>query len=371
MRYLVPVLSFLALWSFARPSPAVPRDAARYRQNCTLCHQNPTGGGMRSLYASQFLVPTEMAIVRFTPEQIARIHPDVSPSINVGVDFRTIHVYTDEARPERNFFQMQGDLYVSFTVDDRFSANLDVDQVGSVEAYGLGWVLPLSGYVKAGRFTPVFGWKFADHNMFNREELWFDQPFNTDAGIEIGVYPQHLGVWASVLNGEPGTNTGWDTNRELAYNGGALVRFGVGAVGLGIGGSIWHNPKEPVSGSTGKRTAGGAYGYVNYGRFNWLWEVDASRLLPPGAPAETKLITSHEVSVQVHQGFDVLANYNYVDPDLDLQTGTRSRYGLGVDVIPTPFVQLQGVVNLFRGDAGPDVSNPDFVRTELQLHLFY
>jgi hypothetical protein len=371
VRHGAAVLLFLAVCSAGGAAHAVPRYSARYRQNCTLCHQNPTGGGMRSLYASQFLVPTEMSMVRFTPEQIARIHPDVSPSVNVGVDFRTIHVYTDEPRPESNFFQMQGDLYVSFTVDDRFSANLDVDQVGSVEAYGLGWVLPWSGYVKAGRFTPVFGWKFADHNMFNREELWFDQPFNTDAGIEIGVYPQHLAVWASMLNGEPGTNTIWDTNRELAYTGGALVRFDVARVGFGFGGSIWHNPKEPVSSSTGKRTAGGTFGYVNYSRVTWLWEVDASRLLPPGAPSETKLITSHELSFQVHQGFDVVANYNYVDPDLDLKTGTRSRYGLGVDVIPSPFVQVQGVVNVYRSEPGVAISTADFLRTELQLHLFY
>ena len=31
---------------------AVPRYSARYEQNCMLCHVNPTGGGMRSSYAT-------------------------------------------------------------------------------------------------------------------------------------------------------------------------------------------------------------------------------------------------------------------------------------------------------------------------------
>ena len=371
MRRFLPAIAFLVVWVAANASQAVPRYSARYRQNCTLCHQNPAGGGLRSLYASQYLVPTEMSMARYTPEQIARIHPDISPSVAVGTDFRTLHVYTDEARPESNFFQMQGDLYVSFTVDDRFSANLDVDQVGSVEAYGLAWILPWSGYLKAGRFTPSFGWKFADHNMYNREELWFDQPFNTDAGIEVGVYPQHLAIWAAMLNGDDPTNTLWDTNRELAYSGGALARFEAGGVGFGIGGSIWHNPKEPTGGPTGQRTAGGPLGYVDFGALTWLWEVDASRLVRPDVIAKTKFLTSHEVSLRLLQGFDIVATYNFVDPDLDLQSGSRARYGIGVDAIPTPFVQVQAFASVYRTEAGADAPEADFVRTELQLHLFY
>jgi hypothetical protein len=361
----------------ADATQAIPRYTARYRQNCTLCHQNPTGGGLRSLYASQFLVPTEMALVRFSQERIDRIHPDVSSSITVGTDIRTIHAYTDKDRPERNFFQMQGDLYVAFEVDDRFSANLNVDQVGSVEAYGLGWVLPWSGYVKIGRFTPVFGWKLDDHNMFVREELWFDQPFNTDAGVEVGFYPEHFSVWASALNGDPGANTVWDSNRELAYVGGAFGRFGLAGVGIGIGGSIWYNPKELAGLTTGRRTAGGPYGYVNWGPLSWLWEVDASQLEGvSGQNPKTALITSHEVSWQLKRGLDLLATFNYVDRDIDLRTGTRSRYGGGVAMIPTPFVQVQAAVNVYRSDCPdpgqlcPDAPEPDFFRSEFQVHLF-
>jgi len=350
---------------------AEPRFTARYRQDCTLCHQNPTGGGLRSLYASQFLVPAEMSMKKYDAEQLQRIHPDVSSSITVGTDVRTIWVGVNDAHPTHNFFQMQGDLYAAFAADEHFSATVDIDQTGSTEIYGIGWILPLNGYVKMGRFTPVFGWKFADHNMFNREELGFDQPYNTDAGIECGIRPPHLAVHASILNGEPGSNTRWDRNRDVAWIGDALWQFHVSQCGGGLGGSIYYNRNEPTVEGGGRRTQGGPYGYLNWHRVSWLWEVDASRLRVPGVRVTTKLVTSHEVSLQIGPGIDLLATYNYVDPNLDLQSGTRSRFGLGIEVRPVPFVGLEATLNAYRIDEGLDVPGSDFVRGEVQAHFFY
>lgn len=380
-RYLLP---FLLAAVCAPGAQALPRYTAQYRQNCTLCHVNPTGGSMRSLYASQYIVPKEMSLTKVTDEQIARIQPKISESITVGTDLRASHFHATENQAGRNFFEMQGDLYVSWTVDDKISANLNVDQVGSIETYALAWVLPASGYVKAGRFTPLFGWKHADHNLFTREELGFDAPFNTDAGVEVGFYPKHVAFWASVLNGEPGANTLFDANDDLAYVGGALAQATVHEVGIGIGGSIWYNRKDAAESDAnpGRRTMGGPFGYLNWDRWTWLWEVDASRLLTPGAgnnPARvnTKLITSHELSFAVRPGLAVVANYNYVDRNLDLQSGIKQRIGLGIDVMPRPFVQIQAQLNVFDTNGQdptqnpPDVPEPDFVRSEVQVHLFY
>ena len=378
------LLSVLLVAGFASRAQAIPRYTAQYRQNCTLCHVNPTGGAMRGLYASQYIVPKEMSLTKMTDEQIARIQPKISESITLGTDLRAAHFYATEKQAGRNFFEMQGDLYVSWTIDDKISANLNVDQIGSVESYALAWVLPASGYVKAGRFTPVFGWKHADHNLFTREELGFDQPFNTDAGVEVGFYPKHVAFWASILNGEPGANTLFDSNNQLAYVGSALAQATVRDIGIGLGGTIWYNDEDPVQSSAnpGRRTMGGPFGYLNWERWTWLWEVDASRLLTPAAGSnpgsvKTALMTSHELSFAVRPGLAVVANYNYVDRNLDLKSGIKQRYGLGVDVMPRPFVQFQAQLNVFDTSGQdpaqnpPDVREPDFVRSEVQLHLFY
>src|SRR5262245_491231 len=182
---------------------------------------------MRSLYASQYIVPNEMTLHKLTDEQMAKIQPKLSDNVTLGTDLRASWFHATNNQPGHNFFQMQGDLYFQFSIDEKFSANVNVDQVGSTETYGMAWVLPWSGYVKAGKFAPVFGWKFSDHNLFTREELWFDQPSNTDTGVEIGFYPKYVAVWADLLNGElPGASR-LDTNNELAYVGGALGQFHV------------------------------------------------------------------------------------------------------------------------------------------------
>src|SRR5213075_1381396 len=56
---------------------ALPRYSARYEQNCMLCHVNPSGGGMRSAYAVQELVPKEFAMSPATPEVMKEIDPKI------------------------------------------------------------------------------------------------------------------------------------------------------------------------------------------------------------------------------------------------------------------------------------------------------
>ena len=325
---------------------------------------------MRSLYASQYLVPAEMSWKRFEEKERQRIRPDISSSVTVGTDLRTIWAGATEGQPTRNFFQMQGDLYLEFAADDRFAANLNVDQTGSTEIYGIGWLLPWSGYVKAGRFVPAFGWRFADHNLFTREELGFDQPFNTDAGIEFGVRPGGVAIHAAILNGEPGSNPGWDQNRDVAWLGNALWQFQLASVGVGLGGSFYYNRNEPSATGGDPRTQGSSYGYLNWRRWSWLWEVDASRL-GDGMGATTKLVTTHEVGVQLGPGIDVLATYNYADPNLDGKTGRQARYGVGFALRPVPCVDMQAMLNAYRFDEGSEVAGEEFLRGEVQVHLFY
>ena len=74
----------------ASAAHALPRYTAVYGQNCVLCHVNPTGGGMRSLYASQFLVPEEIAASGWQPEEMETLSPQISPNLAVGLDLRTL-----------------------------------------------------------------------------------------------------------------------------------------------------------------------------------------------------------------------------------------------------------------------------------------
>jgi hypothetical protein len=67
---------------------AVPRYSVRYEQNCMLCHVNPTGGGMRSAYATDQLVPKELAMSPKEPEVLAVLDTYLNKHVRIGADFR-------------------------------------------------------------------------------------------------------------------------------------------------------------------------------------------------------------------------------------------------------------------------------------------
>jgi hypothetical protein len=362
-------------------SQAIPRYSARYRQNCNLCHHNPTGGGMRSLYASQYIVPTEMALRRIRSEALDSIRPDITESITIGTDVRTIHHWADTERnpPELNFFQMQGDLYVRFQADERLSAYLDRGQRETLEIFGLAYVLPWNGFVKFGRFTPAFGWKFADHRQFVREgrtgdrplqDLSFEPPAHTDVGIEAGIYPGDFSLVASALNGEPGSSA--DGDDDLGFMVRGAYRFRLGAAGFALGATGYRNTRLGM-----RRSAGGPFWYVSVGRFIWLGETDWSKV-DASSTSRTALITSHELSWQLMPGLDVRAVYNYADPDIDHDTGSRIKAGGGVDALATPFFGVKAMVNVYqdhKGSAGEPAIHVSedlrYTQTEVTLHLFY
>jgi hypothetical protein len=346
------------------PAQALPRYSARYQQNCSLCHISPTGGGMRSLYASQYLVPQEMAWSTPGDDLLELIDPQVSKSITLGADFRLLHLYSDEEVNTRNFFEMQGDLYVSFQMSPRLALYYDRGISESYELFALAHLLPWDGYVKAGRFIPAYGWRLEDHTSFVRSELGFFPPAHTDAGVELGIYPRRLAVQLSLLNGNRGGTLDDDDRLAVALR--ALYRFSVGGVGLAAGASGLHNPRED-----GDHDSGGFFGYLSYGRLTWVGEIDWNRFEPDDGGHTTALVTSHEVAFQLRRGLELKGTYDFYDPDHNLQTGARNRYGGGVYLMPNPFLALEALVRGYDVESGRDLRDEDFVESVLQLHLFY
>lgn len=349
---------------------ATPRYAARYQQNCSLCHQNPTGGGMRSLYASQYLVPAEFSLQAYDEERRAGIQPSLSDRVTVGFDVRTNYAWSDrhpsaETSFEKNFFQMQGDLYLAFQLDERFAAYMDRGQSSSLEYFGLGYVLPKNGYVKVGRFTPPFGWRQDDHTQFTRELLAFRPPANTDVGIEAGFMPEAWEIQVALMNGAPGAVA--DDNDRVAVMGRAARRFRWAGFGLCVGLSGWNN--RPSGG--GIHQAAGPFWYVTRGPFTWVGEADWGRRRPAGGAVE-ELYSSHEASWELRQGVFLRGTYDFYDPDLDLATGQRTRFGGGIAVMPTPFISLLGMANSWKVDALPGfIDGYDYTQLVFQVHLLY
>ena len=341
----------------SQPAQATPRYSAQYGQSCTLCHTNPTGGGMRSLYASQYLVPTELSMTRFSPEQLEGIRPDLSPAVSMGLDLRTL-IY--QGQDERGAtFAMQGDVYTSVQMNEKFVAYLDIGRGGAQEYFGIAYLLPLHGYFKAGRFMPDYGWRFADHQMFSRRYLLSEDGNDYpsllhDSGLEIGGHWKWFKASASLLQGGSGQNGD-------SYAGRIVGRLNPGSLNLALGTSILR--REEVAGH--KRTAG-VFGYIAVGPVFYVGEVDETR-----NPLRTGLLFSNQLGWTIWQGFTLLGTYSFQDPDRDLKNGTRSRYGIGIDALTTPFFGVQLMANRYDFTQGTLISEDSFNQGELVLHFLY
>lgn len=343
---------------------ALPRYSARYGQSCSLCHVNPTGGGLRTLYASQYIVPAELSLVRYAQEEPPRFDPSLSDEVFLGIDQRTV-LHEGEGRSGGSgSVAMQADVYLGIQADERFTLYAEQGLRGNQEYFGLAYVLPAHGYLKGGRFTLPYGWRFADHQMASRRYLLFPEGTDNtstlvDSGMELGLAPGPLDV-ALALHGGGGENG----DRYAAR---AVVRHSLGRLNLAVGGSFLRWPDPAV-----ERRAAGAFGYAALDWISWVWEVDDTRLEGPGAPGGVHgLLISQELAWRLRRGLDLRATYSFQDPDRDLETGTRARYGLGVDSLPYPFLGLQVMGNYYDHEAGQAAEAADYLQAEIVLHFLY
>jgi hypothetical protein len=359
------VVASLLLYLFCfvvTASNAIPRYSAAYGQKCHLCHQNPTGGGMRSAYASEYLVPSEMAMKPLTEDELAFLDPQLSSSVRAGADLRTLYRYSDEKKEENNFFQMQSDLYLHLQLGTQFTAYFDRGISGSYELFGMAYLLPGQGYLKIGRFTPAYGWRFADHTAFVRSEMEFTPPAATDVGMEIGLAPKNMSLQIAMINGAAGAVRDGDNRMTFVFRG--EVRRSMGNLNVALGGSglLEDEPDR-------RRETGGPFAYLGWKRFSWVGEWDWRRI--DNDTDAKAMITSHQFAYLLSRGVTLRADYHFLDPDLKLTSGSETKYGAGVDLLITPFFGLSGMVNRYEYDSGLAVAGTDFTQADLMIHFLF
>ena len=349
-RYGIPVALVLGLLTPAQ-GLAVPRYGLRAGQNCALCHQNPDGGGARSTYASQYLIPTRLAMVRKShdPNAEPATNPQISKDLVIGADLRTFWLGQEDRDSHNNFVQMEGALYVTLQLDPRLSAyiheELGQGSATAYELFGMGWLAPGTAYVKVGRFVPAFGWRPSDHRTFTRRDFVFlpTNPPQSDTGIELGLRHGPFELELGLMNGE--FASAFELNDELAFVARGAAMRTVGPMNLALGASYWQH-----RGLDRERWAGGPFGGFSWGRVTWWGEIDWLHSIFPATGTQpsdvaTSLTTSHDV-------------------DVDLASGAGDRLGGGVEAWPFPALRVRAKVNYFQVDEGPAFRGQDSASTE-------
>lgn len=374
-------LAFLSLVLFPLLGQALPRYSARYNQSCHLCHVSPSGGGMRTAFGSQFFAGTELAVNTFDFEKLGALETRISERLSVGADFRTLFVHdapaderldrpanTYENRPElSSFLQMQGDLYLHFTLAPRFELVYEQAMSGSYEAWAMAHVLPLDGSVKVGRFMPAYGWKTVDHNTFTRERLGFStRNREQDTGVELEFHPDGYSLSLALTNG---VNTQFDTNPQKAVTARAARMQRVLGSNLTLGAGLRVNRLETGPDGPHTQTLVGPFAALNRGRFSWLGELGLlSDENSAGTAEHSELVHSHELVWVPRQGLELLFNHDFHDWDTDTASGFETRNRLGLEYIPWPWVTLGPGVSVYERDNGS--ASTTWTELGLTVHFF-
>ncbi len=331
---------------------AVPRYSAMYGQSCALCHIDPSGGGARSLYGAQYFAHSELPVKTKSFEKLGEVQPQLSDQVQIGFDGRTMFFGTDE--PSVNsFMQMQGDLYLIFQASPQWAFYLDKGLYEGFEAWGLGHILPNTGYIKVGKFTPPYGLQLADHKAFVREKLGFAYN-SSETGIEVGFHPERYTIALAVTNG---TTAFQDGDEAKAVTGRTDLRLPLGDLNFWLGATGRYNE---IAGEQDMIVGG--FGGIALGNLFFLWEVDYRDYL------QTELVTFAEIALKVHRGITLKVEHDFYDPDLDYESGADNMYLIGAEIVPTGFLQL--IPDLRYYDVGTG-NGENFFEGSIQFHFFY
>lgn len=343
-RTLVSLFLAGALMFLAVNAQALPRFAARTGQKCMSCHVNPSGGGMRTPMGAQYgreEIPVPSLAEGFQLEDFTTLVANV---LGVGADFRTIYYYqqypdTGSGSTNANaFWQMQGDLYLNFRVAKKVNLYLDKGLYSGFEAFGLLNVLPASGSVKIGKFVPNYGLKLDDHTAYIRTITGFSPAVGRPelTGVELAVAPGPSTIMGGLFNAEDGF--GGSVGNSKAYLGRAEVLWPAAEdIGIGFGGNLfgYESPQD-----ASRILYYGGFGLFSIYDFSLIGEVDWLRTEGESATVVGAVVYG-EANYPVITGVDLKLAYDFYDPDLDLKTGARSRYGFGVEFFPIGGVELR------------------------------
>jgi hypothetical protein len=364
----IPVCVLIAVLLLSPAATATPRLAAEYGQDCHLCHVNPTGGGLRNSFVSQYIGPSELTMRPLPAHEKTRWPSTrITDQITIGTDLRMLYVGHDAVATgsgslDNTFFQMQGDIYLAFEPDPEFVIYLDKGLRDGFEVFVLARVLPYHGYLKAGQFVPDIGWRWDDHTRYTREKLGLDFPGATDAGIEIGLRPNRTVISAGLFNGTRGGL--FDNNSQKAAVLRVLRRLSVGKLQLAAGGTARLN-RFPG----GRERLWGLLGQANWGPVSYLGDFYWQRTEIIGNHRVRAWLFSQEIDWRVYRGADLFVGFDFLDPDLDFASGSQTQWTFGGRFYLRHFLKLEPVFRVETGETVPGRRTNN--RFEILLHAFY
>ncbi len=315
---------------------AFPRWSVREDASCNTCHLFQGGGAARNAYGKEFS-QEELSRKSFT---LPWVDPYSERAFSFGLDAR--YMLIQQSDRDLRHFPMQFALYGGAEVGSLIAhAEINRLQEEFRLTGGLRYQnLPLEGYIAIQRQMPSLGWRVDDHTLYSRggnltpqnyarEGMPFTPFLDPPIALEVGAAPI-LGVEVSGWVGE-----GFLQNEQLAdqalFSGAkASYRYAGEWFTAQVGAGFIQESELNLTALSGGLSALG---------FVWLSDISLIENWSPDGARNMALM--HQLSYAVFQGAEVVARYEFYDPDSDLLTGALSRYSLGVDLFLVSGLELK------------------------------
>ena len=356
----VPWFGIAALAAVLVPAEAgaIPRFGIRQGAHCMMCHVDPVGGGMRNDYGRGVYATTELFPAGSTKlvEGALPLDARVTDTVALGSDVRVLYHFMKKpgaTQPRANsFYIMEAALYAAADLWDVVSLYFAPAVHGSesifFDASGILRFPFFDTYLKVGRFTPPYGYKFPNHTHFIRKQLGFNIR-TKDVGVELGMFPGPLSIQLATFNGVPDrVDSDWDDNGAKGISGRISAMIDTRWVKAEVGASGFFNTggnpaeEDPTGQDTRVQDLRvGAFGGLSIGRFAYLGEADYWRQDDRLADAPTgQLFSYQELAFLVTRGVDLVFSYELFDDDVSAAGNAVHRFGGGAQIFGFAFTEL-------------------------------
>lgn len=402
LRRALTLVAAAASVGLASSADALPRFAARSGNECIQCHVSPSGGGPRNRYGRNIfervwlsLPPSvdsashddETEAQRTADDPFLSFSGDITDWLAVGGDTRVAYLWV---RPDRgvdgaerditdSFFLMQADLYLSAKVHEHVGLVLDLGVYSGFEAWAEFRLNPepedIDLIVRVGRFMPAFGVRDPSHQLYTRAGIGLGNA-DRDTGLEATVFLGPFTAAISLLNGTLG-DTAFDTHgvERRTFEKAIVARptlsgdFGWlrGQIGASVYYSMANSQANPLFDNSLSLDAQGEAGagvdelrangflMANAGRFTYVadfvfvrddfYSEKLSPLMGYAAYQELAFVPT--------QGVELVATFEYQDPDLDVLDNAAMRGGLAIEFYPWLFTEFRLMARRTWNDSAP------------------
>lgn len=333
-------LAAIACSSLAGVAAAEPMFLSRQYARCTTCHYSPTGGGLLTPYGRS--LSNQVSSSGKTDPNTHEPGREESflwgafghkeTPLQLGIDLRPsrLHVAFPGGTTTRNFF-MNADLIAAYR-QGAFTAygELGREPVGTgsrIHSYEY-WASYQSSKgigVRAGRFLPAYGIRFADHTSFNRRPLGFDTQ-DQIFGVELSHAGQkHL---AQVAAGPGRADSIIDKDGTRGFTASARLQVDLGTRAVLVASGVRRNDSRLLP----RQTSGAlSLGLAPVRRVTIWTEGDVTT--QKGRTGSKLYTFVNETSLEAYRGL-----WLKVSPQLQTEFGNSSggtfRWAFEADLLP-------------------------------------